>query len=246
MIEVNLLPVELRPVDKTPLPRLLAILGGVALAGVQIVLLLVFFTRLIPNEKDKIRRLKHVVQEVQQDVEDVDKIEQEIQRIEKHKQAIQELMSKRFVWWELFDRLCDPRVIPERVWLGRLEFEPPEQMQRGPSDGQKVPAGKLILECFARAEPNEKSDEAARAQMLGAMAEFMRNLHADVPKEAGVKGLREIFAGPPTPLEGAIELVRAPKQEEGDRVITGLPDTVLRFKLEIPFRAIAAAEGPRN
>ena len=111
MIEVNLLPEDRRPVERTPLPRFLTILGGVigfCIEGVFVVFLLT----LIPQKRGYLESLMLRKQQAQKQVDRVKEIEADIRKISERKKGVEKLQNDRRLWAPILYRLCDPEMLP--------------------------------------------------------------------------------------------------------------------------------------
>ena len=160
MIEINLLPEQMRRAEGTPLPRLLTICVGVALA-----LLLIFV-----NAKYYMRTKKAVERKdtLIRDVADLQVQEQELTRIEGEIAAIgarihaaEELFRNRIVYAKLladlkrainqlgFERMNEAR---EYLWLHTLSIE--QSRSAGPYGATDGPKQFLKLEGYASAAGN--------------------------------------------------------------------------------------------
>lgn len=131
MIEINLLPEERRPVERTPLPRLISIFAGVILGFVQVLFLIQYYMISIPNRLTDIRDKTNDRDAFKAQADRVDGIEQSIQKLEKVRKTLGELESDRVCWARILDRLADS--FPEGLWLKELSIS---YDRAGPLRGQ--------------------------------------------------------------------------------------------------------------
>lgn len=128
MILINLLPEELRPIKRTPLPY---IVTGGALIGAVAVMVLMFIASLatyaglnseLAKNNDELTRLKPVIDEhnalTEKKVNLKDKIE-----------TIQEILSDRKIWSEHLHKLAT--LTPENIWYSRIRvYAKPDRATR--------------------------------------------------------------------------------------------------------------------
>jgi Tfp pilus assembly protein PilN len=217
MIEVNLLPEDRRPVERTPLPRFLTILGGVigfCIEGIFIVFLLT----LIPRKRADLETWKRRQSRAQEQVNSVKQIEKEIKQISERKIGVEKLQNDRRLWAPILYRLCDPDVLPLRVWYTELALE-----QGRASRGKQAPE-ELMLEAFASS--SDAGDGAARVATAMTFVENLRKPHAQ---------FSENFSGPPVLGKMVTQTLRGAKDDEE------APKVALSFSVKMPLKLIGAA-----
>ena len=123
MLLIDLLPEDRRPVERTPLPRLLTVIGGVLLAGVELALIALFLGVKVPEAERRRQEVKSRLDEMRQLMVERDKLKAEQAEYEQRKAIITQLCQKRIRWAEKLDALCDPTVLPDMVWLKSLKVE---------------------------------------------------------------------------------------------------------------------------
>jgi len=120
MINVNLLPPELRPLRRSPLPYIVVAIVGAAV----VIALLSMYTanRLqIANKQRQLDDLKAELQRVREAAEQVKELEAKEASIAMKDRAIKEITSDRIMWSEQLYYLA--RLMPEQVWLKDIEVE---------------------------------------------------------------------------------------------------------------------------
>ena len=170
MIEVNLLPEDRRPVERTPLPRFLTILGGVigfCIEGIFIVFLLT----LIPRKKADLESWKLREARAQKQVNLVRAIDKEIKQIHERRSGVEKMENDRRLWAPILYRLCDPEVVPQRVWYTKLGLKKGRSVR-----GRSSPD---ILELEAYASASDPSDSSA---MIATAMQYVRNLQTVHPQ----------------------------------------------------------------
>jgi len=174
MITINLLPAELRPVERTPLPRFLVIVAGVAAGAVGMFLLVFLHFSWLPRERMSVENLEQVLVSKRTEAAEFQTLSLELSEITQRERALEEIYRSRTVWWQKLDCLCD--LVPSYVGLTALNFKEPA----GAPGAQAESAGTLKLECIV-AKAEEKR-----------VAAFRRILKGEVPPEWGREPERSV------------------------------------------------------
>jgi len=175
MISINLLPPDLRPVERTPLPRFLVIIMGVALGAVGLVLLIFMHFIWIPGVQSKIANKEQVLVNLRLQAAEYQVLASALQNITQRTRALEEIWRTRTLWWAKLDLLSD--LTPSYVGLTAMSFKEPPGARSG------VPltdAGTLTLECIA-AKAEEKR-----------VASFRRILKGELPPDWGTEADKEL------------------------------------------------------
>jgi Tfp pilus assembly protein PilN len=170
MIEINLLPPEMRKVDRTSLKRLLCMVVAVVLLSGSIIGMLVSVRRW-RAESDKKASLSVEVARLEPLAKEYDVISSEIQEIEARISTISEIRSTRLRWGVKLDQLY--AILPEYVWFDKIE------LKKGRATGaaaQKGAISILNLECLVAGADERK------------YAEFRRVLTGEVAGEGPYTG----------------------------------------------------------
>jgi len=164
MITINLLPADLRPIERTPLPRFLTIVVGAALAGVGVFFLVLLQFILIPRVRDSISKEEEVLANLNQQTAQYQTLTDALKSITQRENALQEIYKTRTIWWKKLDLLCD--LVPTSyIGLAALDFsEPAAGAAKTGSDG-----GTLKLDCIA-AKAEEKRVASFRRILKGELA----------------------------------------------------------------------------
>ncbi len=167
MIEINLLPEERRPVERTPLPRFLIILAGVlgfCIEGVVLALILYDWR----PKQDILAIHQGRINAAQETIGKINKLKAEIADFKERTVGIDLLYRARRAWAPILYRLSDePEVLPPGVWFRKLE------LKKGKVGKSGQPPGDILrITGYAR-DPSGRNDSA---EMFSAMTEFGKNL----------------------------------------------------------------------
>jgi hypothetical protein len=176
MIEVNLLPVEMRPNIGTPLPRLMAMIIGVVVVCLEAVLILLIFMKEIPAEKRQLKTFNDSLKILDEKVTKMTAIEVENNAKQAQLDIVHGLMKERKRWTRLLVRLAERR--PKRVWVTRMEY--------ASSTSSKKPS-MLRLSCLVHSDSDDPGLQSH--QMVEAANEFERDIQTDL-SQGGQYGLR--------------------------------------------------------
>lgn len=180
MISINLLPEDRRPVERTPLPRFLTILGGVFGFCIEL-LVLVFVLTKYPGKQQELEDVKHRIGGYQDTNEQIDKLEAEISVFQMRKSQIEMLYRNRRNWTPILNRLYHPEVLPQNIWFSKME------LKEGSGGGvRSTPVKQLTISGYAWAR-----NEMESAPMFQALNQFAHNLMAEHPD------FSEVFDGEP-------------------------------------------------
>ena len=117
MIDINLLPVELRPRPRSPLPYLLTIVLAVAVV-IYCLIAFVGKWRTISDFEKRIIKLDEQIAEVHESAEAVKELEAGNRLLNAKQAAISTIMPDRIVWSKVIVMLAE--LVPEDVWLSDL------------------------------------------------------------------------------------------------------------------------------
>jgi Tfp pilus assembly protein PilN len=111
MIEINLLPDEMKRPEGTPLPRLLSIMASVILMAVGGLLISKYYVVEIPKTKELIRGQEGEKKRLQQEVARVEALDKEIEKIKAKVAAWRSLENSRILYARFLDVFS--RAVPE-------------------------------------------------------------------------------------------------------------------------------------
>jgi Tfp pilus assembly protein PilN len=174
MIEVNLLPEEYRRAERTPLPRFIVILVGVALVASLGLFLTKKYLDVKEARNDKAAKEK-ALQGYQDDIAQYNELVAKINEIKVRTTAIEAIWQSRLYWAVKLDQLAD--LVPNYVGLTGLKLEEPRGIVRGRGEAG---GGNLFMSCISASE-NERRLANFRRVLKGEIQPFS----PDVPKDMG-------------------------------------------------------------
>lgn len=151
MIEINLLPVELRQAEGTPMPRLATILGGSLLLALGVVFVAQYMFVEIPRTKENIRNAAENKKKKELEREEIKKIEAETAKIMLKVNALYNLERSRVRWARVLDSFS--KCIPEATVARSFRVEPeagggnPEYGKRFKLTIQGMTTGEAYADC---------------------------------------------------------------------------------------------------
>lgn len=117
MIIINLLPQELRPIKRTPLPHILSV--AVLLAAIAgMAFLFLNITRNIAQTKSEIAKANQELEGLRDVVEEYNALSEQKEQLESKINVIQEILSDRIIWSEQLHRLAE--LTPDNFWYKRI------------------------------------------------------------------------------------------------------------------------------
>ena len=117
MIVVNLLPEELRPIKRTPLPHLASVLVLVLAIGLMGLLFLAKIAE-ISDTNAKLATAEQELDALKDIVEDYNALSAKKQQLENKINVIQEILADRIIWSEQLHELST--LTPENFWYERI------------------------------------------------------------------------------------------------------------------------------
>jgi Tfp pilus assembly protein PilN len=168
MIEINLLPEELRQAEGTPPARLAAIMGSVVLACGLGVWASKYYMVDIPAEKNAIKACDSEIADLNKKLEEVKKIDAEIETLKGKVAALNNLSDGRMRYARLFEKLCSS--MPDHVWFRSFAVTPdggPSKFYRTAMGGKRY---QIALSGYATAESgNPKDMENKMTELINTM-----------------------------------------------------------------------------
>jgi Tfp pilus assembly protein PilN len=168
MIAINLIPVELRKMDATPLPRRLTIFGAVAINTVGLVIALTYYFGTIPALQSQRDAAKSQVYQATT----INKVEQKHNDLmaqkkdfEQRRKTIEDIKKGRVLWAVKLDQLWD--LIPPNVWLSDIRLEDPPKSTKARSapgaSNEKSKGQILVIEGYTAGPDVSKVSEFIKA-----------------------------------------------------------------------------------
>lgn len=122
MIEINLLPEEMRKAEGTPPARLAVILVGVAMACVTGFFITKYYVVEIPKMVSEIKNREVEIEDLKKRKAAVEKIIADIDALKQKVQTLDKLIQSRVRFARVLDRLCD--AVPEGAWFRSFNVGP--------------------------------------------------------------------------------------------------------------------------
>lgn len=215
MIEINLLPEERRPVERTPLPRFLTMLFGVVGICIEVVIF-VYFLMKIPNLIEAKERLTRSIDRKDREIKQVKQLEDKMEELLDRRVLVIQLYTRRRLWAPILHRLNEAR--PEKLWFDSLKLQT-KQASRAREKGE----ANLMLSGYARGK-----DAASRVYA------FVENLRRPAAH------FSEHMAGAPRVSEIREEKLKAPP---GSGIPEKELENVRSFAVVIPLTTEDSTQG---
>lgn len=145
MIEIDLLPEERKPVERTPLPRFIAILTGVILTSMCLVAGGYLWFVKIPALTAKRNDLQEEKEQKQKKVEVHDKLQKKVNQLKKVERTIEKIspdgMKETYRWSYATDQLLEAIDRSPGIWISSFtgtRGENQQQRGRGRGSGGKT------------------------------------------------------------------------------------------------------------
>lgn len=128
MIEVNLLPQEMRRVEHTPLPRLLIIVAGTTLVSVALAFGAIVNLRKLPDMVGAEMDLNQKIAAGATLEREHDLLMGQIEEVKQRKRAIAEIWRARIIWSKKLEQFSE--MIPKFIGIEKLTLEPARRSGR--------------------------------------------------------------------------------------------------------------------
>ncbi|NOZ23613.1 MAG: hypothetical protein GXP25_21260 [Planctomycetes bacterium] len=136
MIQINLLPKELRRSEPTPWPKLLALLASlIVILSVGLIMIYYRFNVLptVLLERDS---TKEEMQGLQERAKEADELEKEIKDFEMREKTILEIRRDRWLWAKKLDQIVD--IVPAYIQLESLSVKETQGRRRNQDMGPTI------------------------------------------------------------------------------------------------------------
>lgn len=117
MIIINLLPQELRPIKRTPLPHLLSLMVLIA-AIIGMAAMFLSISGRISKTQAEVAKAKQELEGLRDVVEEYNALSEKKLRLEDKINVIQEILSNRIIWSEQLHHLAE--LTPDNFWYKRI------------------------------------------------------------------------------------------------------------------------------
>ena len=129
MIQINLLPKELRKAEPTPWPKLLGLLVSLILIlGVGLLMMYYRYT-ILPTVMDQRQRAEEETKGLEARAKEADSLEKEIKDFETREKTILQIRQTRWLWSKKLDQIID--MIPSYVQINSLVIKEARSGARG-------------------------------------------------------------------------------------------------------------------
>ncbi len=228
MIEVNLVPEDRRPVERTPLPRFLTIIVGVigfCVEGILLVMILADF----PQQKLKLKGIEHKIRAAGEKLAKMKTIESRIKLMKTRNKDIGDLYRFRRTWAPLLHHMSTPEVLPSNIWYSELE------LKQGKAARSKTAAEELLLRGYARSTSDEDGINSMY-QATQAISNFVANLQSQGEDFSG-----EFVGAPVKDKPTVAEELSVPKDASSN-----IPRHAAAFGIKLVLRAKKASDSGKK
>jgi Tfp pilus assembly protein PilN len=238
MMEINLLPPEHRPVERTPLPRLMTILLGVLLSTAGVVAWAWLSLVIVPKAARDCEAQKQAMIKAKGEADEVQKIESELNAFKARENVLRGLFNERVCWARLLDRLAEARAKmkeDEEVVLTNVEFKKTAALGLA-VPGRPAETRQLYLKGFVASRQKDAPAGGLRKIYLG----FIEVLTND-------KAFASEFEGDPRFLgDRLVDDLRNVTVAGGrdPRNLGELPKAVLEFEVSFDFKPLQLPAPP--
>lgn len=121
MIQINLLPKELRKAEPTPWPKLLALLISLIVILSAGLLMIYYRFNVLPQVLEERRIAEEEKTGLQKRAQEADELDDRIKNHELHEKTILEIRQTRWLWSKKLDQIVD--IIPEYIQITSLDIK---------------------------------------------------------------------------------------------------------------------------
>jgi len=229
VIEVNLLPEEWRPKERTPWPRFAVILATVVIGGIEAAFLAGLMINKIPAADLDLTSVKKALQKKTVELDRKKKIAAKVQEYRKQLDAMVKLRESQTLWTKKLASLSSNMVTPNGVWITKLTLQESAGGFAGRGGAEKNRY--LVINGYARGDPEGRGMQDS-ATMLKKVKNFMKYLQDDK------KGFYEDFEGEVEMSDWAVTEIQKPSLTGDDdlTVPQDIPKTAASFELRCKFK----------
>ncbi len=214
MIVVNLLPVHLRPVKRTPIPYMVS--------GLIVLLTIVFMAsicwsarRALAEQEDVLEDYKAQLAEFGDVAEEFEELQEQKEQLKERIDIINDIVRDRIVWSIQLARLS--KLLPENFWLSGLKVEE-----------QTVRRTTYVF--------NKKKDKKVQKQITEKRRVLVVSGYAKPDEEGNRSVYPLIYATQSDPVFSEMFTVLPLKKVSSDSVFNGQPVTEFTIEYEIKTR----------
>ncbi len=216
MIEINLLPLEMRKVDRTSMKRLLVMVSSVVLVSGSVIGLALSLKNYHSQSVENANATSEVAR-VEPVAKEYDVLAAQLKGIETRTKTIEDIQATRLRWGRKLDQLYV--ILPDYVWLNKLDLK----KTRSAVAAKDASTATLLMECNSAGADEKK------------YAEFRRILAGEVTNAAPYTGT-DFFKDFVALGCSGWERAEFAATEEG---------VALKFSLELPVKSLAPVTPPK-
>lgn len=128
MIKINLLPLDKRKTERTPLKGAGLMMADAAIAGAFIIAAIISWIQVL-NTEAQVEAKKKTLDSLQEDVKKHDRLLAQSQQLQRDADDLARVTGMRpFEWSEIFDKIWDAIEKHKRVWVDSMEMADGKQM----------------------------------------------------------------------------------------------------------------------
>ncbi len=121
MIKINLLPVEKRKTERTPLPRMLLIMGTAAVAAIAVLANVVVYLQIVGIE-NSIKERQDTLERLKPKVAEHDRLQARVAQLKAKVSEIESLVKREVEYWRAVNALWDVIQESPKVWIDDLRI----------------------------------------------------------------------------------------------------------------------------
>lgn len=121
MIKINLLPVEKRKTERTPLPRMMLIIATAAVAAIAVLVNVVVYFQILGVERD-IEDRKNTLVRLEPKVKEHDRLQARVAQLKAKVSEIESLVKREVEHWRAVNALWDVIQASPKVWVDDLRI----------------------------------------------------------------------------------------------------------------------------
>ena len=240
MIEINLLPEEMRQPEGTPPARLAIILLGVVVGCFFSFLVAKYWLVEIPNMQTEINNRNTEIEDLKKRKETVEKVIAQIEVLNQKVNALDKLIDSRVRFARILDRLADS-VPTEGAWFRSFNVAP----DAAPSTGVPGAGKRYVINLTGYTTGNTELDRAQQlTDLMNRLEQQFRE--RDVDAKSGVNKFLSARFDRPTLLARTLSPVPAPAITD-PKILKALnvPKEGLDFTLTMSFEMRSSSDVPQ-
>jgi len=151
MLKINLLPLEKRRAEKTPLPRFFLIVADAAITAILVIYIISILLK-VSDAKDANKDKDNAIKGLAEDVAKYDRIDADIKTVEARAKEAQDVVYRQFRWAEITENIWAV-ISKNKVWIDKLEAidlrTAQSELKKVRPDTKDIAIGAVKLVCHA-------------------------------------------------------------------------------------------------